>query len=522
MAIADGIDVPLYIKTGWPAMRTPVPLGELLPLFGAYPDGFWTRGIQPMEGNSWENFIFKHTRTDTGVGNDTLGNRKSGDTSGTEKYPYLTCEIGGGMPASYHRRINYDPRDVESVAFCQLGSGSSLMGYYMFHGGQNPEGKLSTMQESSATGYPNDLPVKSYDFNAPIGEFGQINPQYYWLRRLHLFLHDFGAPLAQMPATIPDLSPTNKNDFATLRWLVRADGNSGFVFVNNYQRLQPMPAKENVQFKLNLSGHEFIFPTKPVTIPADEFFFWPFNLDLGGAKLIYATAQPICKTDNGKVQTVFFAETSGVKADFVFDSQTLASVSAIFSDVKPSRNAAIKLKTKSGGEIQIVLLNEADSLALQKTDTAHIAFENLPKLAIEKVGAKLLQPAGAAREIPMSSGKSHIAIAPSDSDFTNAAIWKIKLPPNLDLSSHPILRIHYLGDVARLTLNGKLIADNFYAGREFDLGLNRYALEIFSGDLRLEILPLRKDAPIFLEPKARPDFGGKENLVKLQSVEIVH
>ena len=522
MAIAAGLDVPLYIKTGWPAMHMPVPLGELLPLFGAYPDGFWTRGIQPMEGNSWENFIFKHTRTDTGVGNDTLGNRKSGDTSGTEKYPYLTCEIGGGMPASYHRRMNYDPHDVEAVAFCQLGSGSSLMGYYMFHGGQNPEGKLSTMQESSATGYPNDLPVKSYDFNAPIGEFGQINPQYYWLRRLHLFLHDFGAPLAQMPATISDLSPTNKNDFATLRWSVRSDGNSGFVFVNNYQRLQPLSAKENVQFKLNLSGQEFIFPTKPVTIPADAFFFWPFNLDLGGAKLIYATAQPICKTDDGKVQTFFFAEIPGVKAEFAFDSQMLGSTPAVFSDVKPSRNAAIKLKTKAGGKIQIVLLNQADSFALQKVDAAHVAFEKPPKFATEKVETELLKPAGAVREIPLSSGKSHIAIAPNDSDFTNAAIWKITLPMKLDLSLHPILRIHYLGDVARLTLNGKLLDDNFYSGREFDLGLNRYAPEIFSGDLRLEILPLRKDAPIFLEPKARPDFGGKESLVELQSVEVIN
>ena len=76
--------------------------------------------------------------------------------------------------------------------------------------------------------------------------------------------------------------------------------------------------------------------------------------------------------------------------------------------------------------------------------------------------------------------------------------------------------------MARLTLNGRLIADNFYAGREFDLGLLRYAPEILSGDLRLEILPLRKEAPIFLEPKARPDFGNAESLAQLLSVEIIH
>lgn len=522
MAVEGGIDVPLYIKTGWPAMRTPVPLGELLPLFGAYPDGFWERDIKPMGGNSWENFNFKITRTDTGVGNDTLGKRDSGDTAGTEKYPYLTCEIGGGMAASYHRRINYDPRDVEAVALCQLGSGSSLMGYYMYHGGQNPEGKLTTMQESQATGYPNDLPVKSYDFNAPLGEFGQSNPQYYWLRRLHLFLHDFGGSLAQMPTTLPDLRATNKTDLATLRWAVRSDGEGGCVFVNNYQRLQPLSAKRDVQFKLALSGGDFVFPKQPVTIPADEFFFWPFNLDCNGAKLIYATAQPICKIDEGNVHTIYFAETPGVNAEFVFDPSNLVSSQAVFNKLKPGRDTAIKLKTRSGNMIRIVLLNEEDSLALRKDAAGtHIVFEKEQKPSTVAIKTEMLQPAGPLREIPISTGKSRLPIAPTDSDFTNAAIWKITLPKKLSFSRNPILRIHYVGDVARLTLNGKLIDDNFYAGRTFDLGLKRYAADILNGDLRLEILPLRKDAPIFLEPKAQPDFGQKESLAEIQSVEIV-
>jgi len=518
LAIDTGIDVPLYIKTGWPPMRTPVPFGELLPLFGAYPDGFWTRSIQPMEGAAWENYTFRITRTDTGIGNDTLKTDKNGDTAGTEKYPHLTCEVGGGMPASYHRRMNYDPRDVEANVLTQLGGGSSLLGYYMYHGGQNPEGKLSTLQESTTTDYPNDLPVKSYDFNAPLGEFGQINPQYYWLRRLHLFLHDFGAPLAQMPTTLPDLRPTNKTDFTTLRWALRSDGDSGYVFVNNYQRLQPLPEKRGVQFKLNLPAGELIFPKKPVTVPADEFFFWPFNLDLGGVKLIYATAQPICRAGD----TIYFAETPGVPADFVFDSNTLASKESEFKSLNAGRKPVIQLPAKSGQLIQIVLLSEADSLALVKAADGKISLENPPLFTPLKVGAELLQPPGPARVIPLSSGNSHIALAQKDADFTNAAIWKIKLPAKLNFHSPLVLRIHYVGDVARLTLDDKLIEDNFYSGREFDLGLNRYAPEILTGDLQLKILPLRKDAPIFLEPKARPDFGTNVSLVKLQSAEIVN
>jgi beta-galactosidase len=520
MAIEAGLAVPLYIKTGWPAIKSPVPPGELLPLFGAYPEGFWTRNLKPMAGAEWENYTFKITRTDTGVGNDTLKVVKAGDTTGTEKYPYLTCEIGGGMPASYHRRMNYDPRDVGAVVLTQLGSGGSLLGYYMYHGGQNPEGKLSTLQESSATGYPNDLPVKSYDFNAPIGEFGQINPQYYWLRRLHLFLHDFGAALAQMPPTLPDLRPTNKTDLTILRWAVRSDGNSGYVFVNNYQRLQPMPPKTEVQFKLDLPPGELLFPHKPVTIPADAFFFCPFNLNLNGVKMKYATAQPVCRTGD----TFYFAEIPGIKSVFVFDPGSLAGQSSpqAFFSVKPGRKPVIKLKTKFGEAIQLVLLNEKDSLALQKTiDGKGVFFETAPKNSTVKVKTELIRPAGPAREIPLSD-KSHLAIAPADADFTNAALWQIKLPAKMDLKSNPLLRIRYVGDVARLTLNGRLIADNFYAGRTFDLGLGRYAPEVFKGDLRLEILPLRRDAPIYIEPKDRPDFGKSDSLAKVQAVEIVN
>ena len=200
-------------------------------------------------------------------------------------------------------------------------------------------------------------------------------------------------------------------------------------------------------------------------------------------------------------------------------------------------------KTKSGKAIKFVLLSENDTLRFYKSSSGISGLESPQTLSKFPILTEALRPAGPAREIPLSTGKSHIAIAPNDADFTNAAVWKIQLPAglnaeqrlsaneNMDTNSpgrrpaiqgNPLLRIRYVGDVARLTLNGKLIADNFYSGREFDLGLKRYAPEIFTGDLRLEILPLRKDAPIFLEPRARPDFGTNASLVKLQAADIVN
>ena len=136
--------------------------------------------------------------------------------------------------------------------------------------------------------------------------------------------------------------------------------------------------------------------------------------------------------------------------------------------------------------------------------------------------AKLVHAAGPARIVSLGKEQYPVALAPDDADFTNAAVWKIKLPADLNLKLHPLLRINYAGDVARVTLNGKLLDDNFYNGRVFDLGLKRYAPEILHGDLRLEILPLRKDAPVYIPAEARPDFGKADSIVKLAGIEMVN
>jgi beta-galactosidase len=72
-----------------------------------------------------------------------------------------------------------------------------------------------------------------------------------------------------------------------------------------------------------------------------------------------------------------------------------------------------------------------------------------------------------------------------------------------------------------VTLNGKLLVDDFYNGNAFDVGLRRYAPEILNGDLEIAVLPLRKDAPIFMAPAAKPDFGAAGSAVDLQGIEII-
>ncbi len=571
IAVEVGLDVPLYTRTGWPALRTPMPFGEILPLYGAYAEGFWDRQLTSMPGRYWTAFRFSLQRNDADAATEQYGRRAAaGDDS---PYPYLTCEIGGGMMSSYHRRILIQPADVESTVLVKLGSGSVLPGYYMYHGGTNPDGKRTTLMEAQDTPGTNwnDMPVKNYDFQAPLGQFGQIRPQYHLLRRLHLFLHDFGAALTRMPAALPDQLPAGRDDTATLRWAVRSDGVSGFVFVNNYQRAEAMPAKAGVQFRIQLPGGPLTFPAAPVTISADARFIWPFNLDLGhGVRLTYATAEPVCAVDNGATRTVFFAETPGVAAEF-----QVAGEPAV-RPARPGRAEAFRLAGGDGGAVRVVLLGNEDSLALWKgywrgaervfltraglvidDGVVHLSNGNPAQLVVGvcpapagtaggkpdgvftefapprpapvdlAASAVPVRKAGPPRVIPLGRAAEPVAAEPTDADFKQAAVWRITLPPGLNLRDRPLLRLHYVGDVARVILNGRLIDDDFYNGRPMDLGLWRYATELRGGDLEVEILPLRRDAvegpdrKIFMAESALPHFGEAASIAELQRIELI-
>ena len=138
---------------------------------GGYCDAPWDQRVTEIEASG--NYTFTHERNDHNIGSDHgFG---YGVTFDIEKFPYLTAELGGGLQVTSHRRTIATSKDIAAVALSKLGSGVNLLGFYMYTGGTNPEGKLTTLQESRATGYLNDLPVKSYDFRAAVREFGQVS-----------------------------------------------------------------------------------------------------------------------------------------------------------------------------------------------------------------------------------------------------------------------------------------------------------------------------------------------------------
>ena len=458
-----GFDLPFYTRTGWPELATPVPFGEMLPLYGDYADGFWERSIEETAGNYYKAFNFKAFRSSTAIATEQLGEQKERLNKGDEQYPYFTCELGGGMMTAYHRRPYIYPEDAYSMAVVKLGSGSNLLGYYMYHGGTNPEGLtyLNETQRTVATNY-NDLPVKTYDFQAPLNEFGQKNPQYYLLRKLHLFMQDWGDVLAPMEAGFPCSQDIAKGDDSFLRWSYRAKDGSGFIFINNYERLQNLSAKKNV--KLEACGVKL----PQLTIPAGTICIFPVNIE--GIK--YATAQLVAKRD-GKV---YLEQIKGIPT-------TLAIGHKVLKNLKPKGPETPVYKN-----YYLLTSEQAGRLFLE--EAAHL------DIAIKAPIINKVKEAGALRTITMGVNKA--AEEPVDKDFEQAAVYTIDLP---EVSGEGrLLNIEYRGDVARLYADGQLIDDNFYNGRPFQYALWRLPKEC--KQLELRILPLQKDMPVYFPREA--------------------
>jgi len=276
--LAEGFTAPLYTATAWG--NAPLP-ETLLPMFGGYPDAPWEKNINPLGPNP--NLFFSRQREDGLIGSDLLGRYGIAEDKYKDRFPFLTCESGGGNQIGRCRRPLFVSEDIEDLTIVKIGNGANLMGYYMYAGGLNPIGKLSTMQAA-------DYPVISYDFQAPIGDMGQLRRSWFRLTRIHTFLHDFGEILAPMDTVLPDVMPKDLGDETTLRCALRSDGKGGFMFISNRVRLNKLPEHPAQRFEIEFEDRNLSFK---IDIPSDCTFFFPVGIKLAGLDIKYVTAQPV-------------------------------------------------------------------------------------------------------------------------------------------------------------------------------------------------------------------------------------
>ena len=445
IAVECGFIAPIYTVTGWnSASGAKIPVDEVVPVFGGYCEAPWENHMNRLSPSP--HYFFNRMRNDSAIGTDLIAKTQSdGWQLPYERYPFATCELGGGIEVTHHRRPIIKPMDIYAVSLVKLGDGNNLVGYYMYHGGTNKIGELSTFNETKATGYPNDYPILSYDFQAPLSEYGEVREQYGLLNMLHMFVNDFGEEFAPMIA-VDSGNTVAADDTNSLRYGMRTNGKSGFVFVNHYQRLTELADIENAV----ISAGNVEFP--PIDVKGEVSFFMPFNMKMGDSVLEYATAQPLCKYDD----TYFFAEIPNIKAEYKFSKGSANIVTVPFENAKYMRklNGTVYIGGgcnlyEENGQIHSV---EDGEYICQKWNGSE--FETL------KIGQSAKQSnveiTGVENAPFEPKYKEELCIG-GERKLT----WK-KI--NVD-GRYGFAKIDYVGDVAQIYADGELVADDYYYGK---------------------------------------------------------
>ncbi len=559
LAVQAGLRVPLYTVTGWPTLD--IPEREVIPVSGAYADGFWgaSQGAQAPSGV----FVFNTMRS---IGE--MGNIEGTPASGRidkRRYPFFLAEAGGGMHVSYHRRPVVTTEDVAATALVQLGSGANLYGYYMYHGGSNPPG--TRLQETQETGYPNDVPVLGYDFRAPLGQYGLARPSYGRLRTIHSFMAAFGGDVAAMDAAIPEGCVPDAANLHDVRVAVRGAGRCGFVFVNNHVRQYRMPDFANVRVRVQGQDWEHSFP--PVAIADGVSCIWPFGLALGAATLDWATMQPLTRWTTGLHQTLVLFAVPGVAPQLVLDATRVRMVHAASAQVRqnaglwhitPGKDAypaLVRVETDDGLHHTLVLLSAAQADQAQRIELAGemrllisdaVVYPQAGGLVFEvregcnararvypghglgspdaegwvevssacevtsntsvDVGCVILQDCQTPPPVRMGPfvawRNGSVPLAPADAAYDVASQWELELPTDGPGTALRVaLELDYRGDCARLLADGRLVDDHFWDGEVWHIGLDRFATDGKWPHFVLQVIAADPALPVYLEPQAR-------------------
>lgn len=510
MAEEAGIQTPLYTATGWG--NAAVIGEEAIPVTAAYTYPFWAKpGMSPfcMFKDIQKNPDYAPVRYDT------------------EKYPSFCAEMGVGIQMIYTRRPIVTAKAAEALMVRTLGSGANGIGYYMYHGGSTPKmGPTAFFCDE-----PMGMPKISYDFQAPLGEFGLEHGSYRALRLLHLFLNDFSSQLAPMETVLPkgyeQMTPDNRE---TLRYAARVRGKSGFVFMVNFQDHDTARVdQKDLCLRLKFADETLRIPSQGTfTLPKDESLILPFNFQMEDALLKYATAQLLLKLDDKGMDHYFFFVPGGIRPKFVFDKTTVAGKHCYTPEA--GLKSTFMVKTSGGKRFKVTTLTREQALNACKVDgklliTSSMVLPEAGRVRLLNMGDPVFRYV----EYPSAKGfKEQMKEVPSvQPEYTFRKVGSRRLAVRFSGKEYPqvndyFLQLDYTGDVAMAFLKGELVLDHFYYGAPWKISLKRFQQELTDEELSFYIRPLWKNAPFLsdLPGEAVPDFS-KGSVARVDSVQVV-
>ena len=513
MAEKAGIITPLYTATGW-GMAAVIG-NEALPVTAAYTYPFWAKpSMSPF-------CLFKDIQRVPDY---------SPVRYDTDKYPSFCAEMGVGIQMVYRSRPIVKAEAAEALMVRTLGSGANGIGYYMYHGGSTPK-------QNNGVGFFSDdgmgMPKISYDYQAPIGEFGLVRDSYQNLRILHTFLKDFGSILAPMETVLPEgyekITPDNRE---TLRYAARMKEDAVFIFMTNFQDHDTARFDQtDLQLKLKLKKQTLIIPSsKTFTLKKDQSVILPFNLSMEGALLKYSTTQLLAKVEEKNAVHYFFFAPEGLRTEYSFDKSTLSSGKEFYTP-KPGLKSTFSITVKNGKTLKITTLTRQQALNTTKVNN-HILITEATVLP-EKEQCTLLslgktQISYALYTANKGWKEETIEVQPVDVKADWKKVGTRRMTVKIDQPDVPqvndyFLRVNYVADVAMAFIGGYLVLDHYYYGIPWTIGLRRFKNELKNEYLSFYFRPLRKDAPFIgdLPVEAIPDFSQKDADCLVRSVDVI-
>ncbi|MBQ7657253.1 MAG: beta-galactosidase [Clostridia bacterium] len=514
IALDCGLTPAFFTGTAWGgAAYSP----RVMPLWGGYAYRPWIFYSHKGEHPATEEYIYQDYHRD--------GVRCTDDFEPAylpSERPYACCEMGAGMMCCYYYRFIYPYKSVDALANIKLGSGCNFIGYYMFHGGTNPIGKNGAFMNEA------QVPKRSYDYQAALGEFGQARESYSRLKSIHFFTQSFGDRLAPLATLLPEgASQIDPTDLETLRFAVRTDGKRGFLFINNFQDHRVMTPKAHEEIDIETAEDAFRFD---ISITPDENAILPFNFDLDGILLRQASAQPVLRTVvQGRAVYVFMVP-DGMDGAFRFEDGTRVDGKKDFFTVK-----------KAGAEADVLVISRAQANRLFLLRDGSLIFTDAALLEDEQGGLRL-ETTSAENTLltypaDLLEGKAERLV---DQGFLGAYSvraeareipvrverpaphrWTIQVPKNaLDGLKDARLQINYRGDIGMLFLNNTMISDNFCNGDTWEIGIKEQQASLNQA-MTLKIAPIREGATVNVESAmAARNEEVKALIAELESVRV--
>lgn len=501
IAISKGMTVPYWTVTA----NSRFERMTAIPLQGSYTYRGWEGGggTNPTSGFSYS--------TDEWTANTDLG----GTFYDTKDYPRGFCELGTGSPMNGGARFLVEPDFVVGQAWDCVGRGTNYLGYYMFHGGTQYPG----MQSGS---WP-----MTYDFQAPLGEFGQIRESGRQYRRLHTFVREFASELTVARAVRDPKQNPDPKQSSRLRHIGRFAGDRGFWFVNNTQRNLTLPTRSDVQVEVKLStGKHLTIPSEPLVMPDRRSNVFPINMDLGGVDLLWATVQPLARLSQvGEISSTVFWMPDWTNRELCFTKEVAITVESGKADVRinnsnkivqvKSAKDRVSLLVSSGQKkVRILLITDEDSrqavvtnvggvkrlVVLSRGDVTSILSgikvqgEAGQSVAVEIYPSKGLRPSAQWKVLPVMDGWARFSrelpasLTSPNLTENGSGVWSVVADTKEMTSlSHAYLEIPYLGNEAQLLVGDRVLTNDYHHGVPWVIDLKRFSEEIANGKLKLKI-----------------------------------